>query len=89
MPDHAHLLVSIPDQVSLQEFVRYFKQTAGFSLKQRFGTEAWQVSYFDHILRREESIAAVAEYIWNNPVEAELAASQVEYPLSGPRKLLT
>jgi putative transposase len=32
MPDHAHLLVEIPEAVSLREFVRIYKQTSGFAI---------------------------------------------------------
>jgi len=45
MPDHAHLLVEIPETTSLKKFVRLFKQLSGFRLKQVTGDIAWQISY--------------------------------------------
>lgn len=88
MPDHAHILVSVPEGASLKEFVRAYKQASGFALKQLMGAEAWQVSYYDRVLRREEALEDVASYIWNNPVEAGLVAKATEYAWSGPRELL-
>ena len=88
MPDHLHFLVSVEDGVSLQEFVRNFKQTSGYELKRRLGEEAWQISYYDHILRREEAMEDVASYIWSNPVNSGLVRIPLEYPLSGPRELM-
>lgn len=69
----------------MKEYVRILKQTSGFALKQRVGEEAWQVSYYDHILRKEEALQDVAAYIWSNPVEAGLVGHPRDYDLSGPR----
>jgi len=88
MPDHAHLLVEVPERVSLGAFVRHFKQLSGYALKRNTGFEAWQVSYYDHILRKEENILDVARYIWDNPVRKGLVSERAEYPFSGPRHLL-
>ena len=88
MPDHVHVLVEMPDSTSLQKFVRLFKQLSGYRLKQATGDFAWQTSYYDHILRREESILDVANYIWENPVEQGLAETQADYAFSGPREFL-
>ena len=89
MPDHAHLLVSVDEGVSLPEFVRMFKQTSGFALKRKLGHEAWQISYYDHVLRREEAMEDVANYIWCNSVAGGLVKSTTDYSLSGrrPRKV--
>jgi REP element-mobilizing transposase RayT len=86
MPDHLHLLVEVPEGVSLQRLVRWFKQMSGYTIKQALGSAAWQVSYYDHVLRREDAIEDVAQYIWNNPVVDGLADDWTAYPLSGPRE---
>ena len=52
------------------------------------GDFAWQISYYDHILRREEALIDVAKYIWMNPVTAGLASSPELYPWSGPAEML-
>jgi REP element-mobilizing transposase RayT len=88
MPDHFHVLVGLPEGGSLQKFVRLFKQLSGYHLKQVIGDFAWQTSYYDHVLRNEETIHDVAIYIWQNPVEEGLAATWEEYPFSGPQALI-
>ncbi len=88
IPDHMHLLVEVPEGVSLKTFVQHFKQLSGYALKRATGSEAWQISYYDHILRCEESALDVARYIWDNPVRKGLVRERSEYPFSGPRELL-
>lgn len=88
MPDHAHLLVEVPEGVSLQAFVRHFKQLSGYALRRQVGFPVWQISYYDHILRDDEAMLDVARYIWDNPVRKGLVNERAEYPFSGPRDLL-
>ena len=88
MPDHAHLLVEVPEGISLKAFVQHFKQLSGYALKRRTGLAAWQISYYDHILRHEENTLDVARYIWDNPVRKGLVSELSQYPFSGPRHLL-
>jgi putative transposase len=88
MPNHVHLLVEVPEGVSLRAFVQHFKQLSSHALKQMTGAEAWQISYHDHVLRREESVLDVARYIWDNPVRRGLVSNRGEYHFSGPRHLM-
>lgn len=62
-----------------------FKQTSGYRFKAKRGQPLWQRSFYDHVLRGEEDMEEVAEYIWNNPVRAGLAEEREEYPFWGPR----
>jgi len=48
----------------------------------------WQISYHDHVLRRNQDLLAAARYIWDNPVRAGLVQSRTEYRFSGPRSML-
>jgi REP element-mobilizing transposase RayT len=89
MPEHVHLLISVPEGTSMKDFVRRFKQTSGFALKKQLGSEAWQVSYYDRILRVDESAEDVARYIWNNPIEDGLVEDASEYPWNGPREFIS
>lgn len=84
MPDHVHLLVESRGGQSTEAFMRYFKQLSGFAFKKRTGQHLWQVSYYDHVLRTEEAIRPIADYIWANPVRAGLVRSREAYPYSGP-----
>jgi putative transposase len=88
MPDHLHLLLAGRDGSSLQDFVRYFKQTSGYRFKRKHGASLWQISYYDHVVRRDEDVGQIAAYIWDNPVRAGLVESGLEYAFSGPRELM-
>ncbi len=87
MPDHLHLLVSGRTGASATEFARHFKQLSSFDYKQRHGTELWQISYYDRVLRQDEDLHSVARYIWGNPVSAGVAVDPRTYKFSGPRPL--
>jgi hypothetical protein len=80
--------VQVADDTSLTKFVRLFKQLSGYRLKQESGIFQWQISYYDHILRRVEAVIDVARYIWENPVRAGLADSALAHPWTGPREAL-
>jgi REP element-mobilizing transposase RayT len=85
MPDHIHLLAAASDEADLPAFMRTFKQRTGYSCKKALGWDGpfWQKSYYDHILRSEERVEAVAAYIWGNPVRAGLVQDMDSYPFSG------
>lgn len=81
LPDHVHLLVQDDDLV---QFVRLFK--GRLTLLARALEKArklWQVSFYDHALREQESLRRVAGYIWENPVRAGLVEDPLAYPWSG------
>ena len=86
MPNHLHLLATSVAGNSAEEFLRYLKQIAGYEYKQRYRGHLWQISYYDHVLRVEEAIAPIAEYIWHNPVRAGIAGEARAYPFNGPRQ---
>jgi putative transposase len=88
MPDHLHLLLSGQDDSSLTDFVRHFKQLSGHRYKREHGAPLWQISYYDHVLRRHEDLLTVARYIWDNPLRAGLVQDRSEYPFSGPREAM-
>ena len=68
---------------TLIDFMKLFKQLAGYLYKRIFGRSLWQKGYHDHVLRREEHIGAVARYIFANPVRAGLVEAIEDYPYSG------
>jgi putative transposase len=84
MPDHLHLLVEGTDPASeLTEFVRIFKQRSSFHWKSAFGSELWQRSYFEHVLRSHESSIDAARYVLANPLRAGMVSSVEDYPFLG------
>lgn len=83
MPDHLHFLLGGEDEnSSLKDFMRIFKQRSSFVIKKMTGKRLWQRSYYDHILRKVESLEEICEYILNNPVRKGLVKNYQEYPYS-------
>jgi putative transposase len=88
MPDHLHLLLAGRDGSSLRDFAHHFKQVSSYRFKRGHGAALWQISYYDHVVRRDEDVEQIAAYIWDNPVRAGLVESRLEYAFSGPRELM-
>ena len=84
MPDHLHMLVEGIDPASdLPEFVRIFKQRSSFRWKNAFGTELWQRSYYERVLRGDESSIDAARYVLANPLRAGMVESVEDHPFLG------
>ena len=84
MPDHLHLLgEATADEAALREFARVFKQRSAYYWKTAFGTQLWQRSYFEHVLRDGESPVKAAAYILGNPLRAGLVNRVEDYPYLG------
>ena len=69
MPDHLHALLSVPAEGSMRQLIA---QTKHFLAKD--AGIAWQRGFFDHRLRREESLFEKAAYVRQNPVRQGLVA---------------
>ena len=86
MPDHLHLLISLGPGFggTLQSWVSAFKSFTAKSVKREFGIwKLWQVNFYEHIVRHDESLIEITNYIINNPVRKNLAKKWDEYPYSG------
>jgi len=82
MPNHLHMLVVGEEKSSLHRFMRTFKQESSFAFKRGYKNSLWQRSYYDRILRTDETLEEVAWYIMNNPVRKGLADNCESYPFS-------
>jgi len=83
MPNHVHLLAVGEDNSNLAGFMKVFKQASSFAFKKKFGGVLWHGGYYEHVLRKEESLSDVTLYILNNPVRASLVKEYRDYPFSG------
>ncbi len=85
MPDHLHYLVSPKiDGISVLKFTDQYKGKA----TNRSWTAGWsgklfQPRCYDHIVREQEDLYKIAEYILNNPVRKELVTRPEDWPWSG------
>jgi putative transposase len=84
MPDHLHVLVQGTQASSnLLAFVKGLKQQTAYAYAKKFNHDLWQKKFYDHILRPNDSVEAVAAYIWLNPVRKGLCSSAQGYPFPG------
>jgi putative transposase len=74
MPDHLHMLIGVPGNAQLSSLIRDFKR-----ITTRIANIAWQRNFFDHRLRRDESLDEKVAYIRENPVRAGLIAESEEW----------
>jgi putative transposase len=85
MPDHVHMLLSLAPGYSkgLIDWVSGFKRYIANEIKKSHGiTSLWQKNFYDHVVRNDESLIGVAEYIVNNPLRKGLVSEWTEYPYS-------
>jgi len=85
MPDHLHFLISPKiEGISVLKFTDQYKGKAtnrSWTAGWRGGL--WQPRYYDHIVRAEEDLYKIAQYILNNPVRKKLAGCPEDWPWSG------
>ncbi len=80
MPNHLHGILVLTDDSAcrkrhgLPEIIRGFKTFSARRLnkiRRMVGVSVWQRGYYEHIIRNEESLMAICEYIVNNPLSWE------------------
>jgi len=75
MPDHVHLLVSLPGEIEMARVIAQWKEITAKRLWIK-----WQRDFFDHRLRRDESFREKEDYIRLNPVRAGLVGRPADWP---------
>ena len=84
MPDHAHWLFSLGENVTLPGLIGAMKRYSARRINELHGVVrrcVWQRGYHDHALRCDESVSSVARYIVANPLRAGLVKRIGDYPL--------
>jgi putative transposase len=75
MPDHLHWLLLLR-RGELSDVVRRLKgRSARF-----IGHPLWQPNFYDHAIRADEDLRAIARYIVANPLRAGLVKCLGDYP---------
>ena len=84
MPDHLHIVLSPGDStLSLSKFLNIFKGRTTAVFREKEGLKKlWQRSAFDHVIRADEDLRAIVEYIRNNSVRKGIAEKADDYPYS-------
>ena len=85
MPDHLHYLVSPRREgTSVLTFTNQYKgKTTNQSWTVGWQGKLWQPRYYDHIVRTDENLYAIAQYILDNPVRKRLIEHAEDWPWSG------
>jgi len=79
MPDHVHLLVSFRvEGTTLSRWVGDLKRWLARQLRVK-----WQPGFYEHVVRKDEDLRVIAEYILANPVRAGLAADWRQHRRAG------
>lgn len=76
MPNHFHLVVEIQREegetgMGVSGFVRLLKG----NVTKRSGKSLWQRGYYEHVIRQDESLQEIVQYMKNNPRRWELCHS--------------
>lgn len=93
MPSHVHWLVqpaakwsaTLPPSRSPRESLLHtFKTHTAIECNRMLSTGGrfWQDEAYDHVVRSDEELARIADYIENNPVKAGLCGSPTEWRFS-------
>lgn len=82
MPNHLHLIVSVPEGSSLSRVMQLIKGRSSYEAKKRFGIPLtiWQRGFSDDYLPNAEKYASFRRYLLENPVKARLVERSEEYP---------
>jgi REP element-mobilizing transposase RayT len=69
MPTHIHLIVILNEcKLSLGEIIRRFKASSS----REAGIRLWQPNYYEHVIRNEQALFKIREYIKNNPLKEKI-----------------
>jgi REP element-mobilizing transposase RayT len=83
MPDHIHLLVSGGPAFDLGGWVKLLKQCLGKAAGPNTRERLWQEGFFDHLIRCDEKLVSVWEYLRQNPRTAGLSEATEDWPYQG------
>jgi putative transposase len=81
MPNHIHLLMTIPGALSIEGAMQLIKGNFSFRANKELGFkgEIWQRGFSDVLVTDKQSFQSHRSYINNNPVKKGLAKSPEEY----------
>lgn len=64
MPDHIHLILTLnASMLPLGEIIRRLKAKTSHAMQQQM----WQPNYYEHVIRDEDALNRIREYIIHNP----------------------
>lgn len=84
MPDHLHMILTPRGDISLEKAVQLIKGASSREIRKMKTVRhpIWQTGFHEHWIRSVEDYEIRRHYLRNNPVEARLADSPVEFQYS-------
>jgi REP-associated tyrosine transposase len=81
MPDHFHILMTLPGGMSVEKAVQLIKGSFSYRAKRELGFsgEIWQRGFSDIRVKDEDDLQTHRDYIALNPVKVGLANSPEDY----------
>ncbi|MFH1336121.1 MAG: transposase [Candidatus Zixiibacteriota bacterium] len=84
MPDHLHILLNPGgSNKTVSGIIQAFKSQTSHNFKGEYGLPLWQRGFYDHIVRDNEDLLKIAQYILENPRRKKLVDQVEDYPFSG------
>ena len=82
MPNHVHVILTVPADMTIESAVGLMKGRFSYRLKDEFGYrgEVWQPGFSEERIDTPEDLRRCQQYIAENPVKAGLAKDPNEYP---------
>ncbi len=82
MPDHVHLLITVPGDMTIEKAIQFIKGGFSYRLKKEFGYsgEVWQRGFSEVRVDDQESFLQHQKYIAENPMKAGLVDSPEKFP---------
>jgi putative transposase len=82
MPDHLHWLIVLQSGWELSEVMQRLKGRSARLLAQRTGYRPfWQRAFYDHAVRVDEDLRAIARYVVANPIRSGMVERLGDYSL--------
>ncbi len=81
MPNHIHLLLTVPERLTLERVMQFIKGGFSFEAGKVLGIRSpiWQKSFVDRRVRDATECSRYLDYIHQNPARAGLACSPEEF----------
>ncbi|MBI4656869.1 MAG: transposase [Elusimicrobia bacterium] len=75
MPNHLHFILILEEaKLALCRYIQNFKSKTTLEIKKNgfIGKRFWQPNYYEHIIKNENALYKIREYIQNNPFAEKL-----------------
>ena len=82
MPDHLHAVIQLGHNQTLPKLMTSLKTFTARQINKQRGEHhpVWQQGYYEHGIRKDESLDEIIRYCYENPVRKGLVKQAKDYP---------